>query len=273
MLTLVIASGLFLLTAITLLWLLSLLLHDASIVDVFWGLGFIFVYWLSYGLTSQPATTRHLLLGLLVTIWGARLALHILRRNWGQSEDFRYARWRQQAGKTWWWRSYFNVFLLQGAILWLVAWPLLATLTNGDSQPMAWLDIMALLLWVAGFIFEAGGDWQLSRFKKDPANKGRLMASGLWRYTRHPNYFGDALVWWGFYLFAVAAGGWWTIFSPLLMTYLLRRVSGVAMLERTLRETKPGYAAYMSRTNAFFPGLPKDAIENAQERSNEDLST
>lgn len=273
MLPLVIASGLFLLTAVTLLWLLSLLLRDAGIVDVFWGLGFVLVYWLGFALTSQPIAARHLLLGLLVTIWGSRLALHILRRNWGQGEDFRYARWRQEAGKAWWWRSYFKVFLLQGVILWLVAWTLLATLANTNSPPVIWLDVLALFLWISGFIFEAGGDWQLSRFKKDPANKGGLMTSGLWRYTRHPNYFGDALVWWGFYLFAAAAGGWWTIFSPLLMTYLLRRVSGVAMLERTLRETKPGYAAYMARTNAFFPGLPKNAIENAQERNNEELST
>jgi len=273
MLPLVIASGLFLLMAVTLLWLLSLLLRDTGIVDVFWGLGFVFVYWLSYALAAQPATARHLLLGLLVTIWGVRLALHILRRNWGQGEDFRYARWRQEAGKAWWWRSYFKVFLLQGVILWLVAWPLLATMANTNPQPVVWLDVLALLVWVSGFIFEAGGDWQLSRFKKDPANKGSLMTSGLWRYTRHPNYFGDALIWWAFYLFAVAAGGWWTIFSPLLMTYLLRRVSGVAMLERTLRETKPGYAAYMSRTNAFFPGLPRDTSKNTQENNNENLST
>jgi steroid 5-alpha reductase family enzyme len=273
MLPQVIASGLFLLMAITLLWLLSLLLRDAGIIDVFWGLGFVSVYWFGYALAVQPATARHLLLGLLVTIWGTRLALHILRRNWGHGEDFRYARWRQEAGKAWWWRSYFKVFLLQGVVLWLVAWPLLATLANRDSHTVAWLNILALLLWIAGFIFEAGGDWQLARFKKDPLNKGRLMTSGLWRYTRHPNYFGDALIWWAFYLFAVASGGWWTIFSPLLMTYLLRRVSGVVMLERTLRETKPGYAAYMSRTNAFFPGLPRDTNENMQEHNNENLST
>ena len=273
MLPLAIASGLFLLMAVTLLWLLSLLLRDAGIVDVFWGLGFVFVYWVGYVLAAQPAMARHLLLGLLVTIWGVRLALHILRRNWGQGEDFRYARWRQEAGKAWWWRSYFKVFLLQGVILWLVTWPLLATMANTNPQPVVWLDVLALLVWVSGFIFEAGGDWQLSRLKKDPSNKGRLMTSGLWRYTRHPNYFGDALVWWAFYLFAVAAGGWWTIFSPLLMTYLLRRVSGVAMLERTLRETKPGYAAYMSRTNAFFPGLPRDTSKNTRGNNNESLST
>lgn len=262
MLTLALSTAIFVALSVTLLWLLSLILTDSSIVDVYWGLGFVSVYWLGYVLSTsgvgapQPLVTRPLLVGLLVTIWGLRLALHILRRNWGQGEDFRYAHWRREAGAAWWWRSYFKVFLLQGAILWIVSWPLLAVLASGEPFP-GWLDGLAILVWSAGFIFEAGGDWQLSRFKADPANRGRLLTQGLWRYTRHPNYFGDALVWWGFYLFAVAAGAWWTIFSPLLMTYLLRRVSGVTMLERSLRETKPGYAAYIAQTNAFFPGRPK----------------
>jgi steroid 5-alpha reductase family enzyme len=255
-----------LLTAVTLLWLLSLILHDASIVDVFWGLGFVTVYWLGYALLPQPATLRQLLVGLLVTIWGVRLALHIARRNRGRGEDFRYARWRHSAGAAWWWRSYFKVFLLQGFILWIVAWPLLAVLASSDRQPLGWLDFLAALLWATGFFFEAGGDWQLSQFKKDPANKDRLLTRGLWRYTRHPNYFGDALVWWGLYLFAAASGAWYTIFSPVLMTFLLRRVSGVAMLERTLRETKPGYLAYMTRTNTFFPWRPKDSAERGSSR-------
>lgn len=258
MLSLALATGLFLLTAVTLLWLLSLALRDASIVDVFWGLGFVSVYWLGSMLVTHPLAPRQWLVGALVTIWGVRLAVHILRRNWGQGEDFRYARWRQEAGRSWWWRSYFKVFLLQGSILWLVSMPLLAVLADGDALSLGFLDALAVLAWAVGFFFEAGGDWQLSRFKADPANAGRLMTGGLWRYTRHPNYFGDALQWWGFYLFALASGAWWTIFSPALMTYLLYRVSGVAMLERTLRETKPGYAAYLARTNAFIPGRPKD---------------
>lgn len=257
------ASGLFLLTAVTLLWILSLLLHDASIVDVFWGLGFVAVFWLGYAVTPQPHGARQLLVGLLVTIWGVRLAAHIARRNWGRGEDFRYARWREEAGGAWWWRSYFKVFFLQGAVLWLVSWPLFAVLAAGEQHALGWIDLLAMLVWVIGFIFEAGGDWQLRRFKQDPANKVRLLTGGLWRYTRHPNYFGDAVTWWGFYLFAVASGAWWTILSPLLMTFLLRRVSGVAMLERTLRQTKPEYRAYMARTNAFFPGWPKD-IKNVE---------
>jgi len=273
MLPLVVAAGLFLLTALTMLWMLSLMLRDASIVDVFWGLGFVFVYWISYVLVhsgldaSQPVPARHLLVGFLVTIWGLRLAAHILLRNRGRGEDFRYARWRSEAGQTWWWRSYFKVFLLQGAILWVVSWPLLAVLADRSQNPLGWMDLLAILIWSIGFIFEAGGDWQLRRFKQDPTKRGQLLTSGLWRYTRHPNYFGDALVWWGFYLFAAVSGVWWTIFSPLLMTFLLRRVSGVAMLERTLRETKPGYLAYEKRTNAFFPSLPKD--DKALEVENE----
>jgi steroid 5-alpha reductase family enzyme len=265
MISLALTAGLFLLAAMTILWLVSLVARDASIVDIFWGLGFVALYWLAYALSQHgtgAAFDRPLLVGLLVTLWGLRLALHILRRNWGRDEDFRYARWRAEAGASWWWRSYFKVFLLQGAVLWVVAWPLLAVLSDATAS-LGWLDLAALLVWTAGFLFEAIGDWQLSRFKKDPANAGQLLNSGLWRYTRHPNYFGDAVVWWGFYLFAAAAGAWWAIVSPLLMTFLLRRVSGVTMLERTLRETKPGYAAYVARTNAFFPGRPQmDGREN-----------
>jgi steroid 5-alpha reductase family enzyme len=257
------ASGLFIWTAVTLVWILSLIIHDSSIVDIFWGLGYIAVYWfvalvwLGALRTPQALAPRQLLLGVLVTIWGLRLSIHIAQRNWGKGEDFRYARWRAEAGASWWWRSYFKVFLLQGAIMWLVAMPLLATLAGPAPQTLTWVDSLAVLVWLAGFIFEAGGDWQLARFKADPANKGKLLTDGLWRYTRHPNYFGDAVQWWGFYLFAFASGSWWTFISPLLMTFLLLRVSGVAMLERTLKESKPGYETYSSQTNAFFPGLPR----------------
>ncbi len=263
MASLALAAGLFLLMATTLLWLLSLRLRDAGIVDVFWGLGFVAVYWLGYLLNETAALheaplngPRQLVVGLLVTVWGLRLAAHIFLRNRDRGEDFRYARWRKEAGSSWWWRSYFKVFLLQGSILWVVAWPLLAVLAGG-AAPLRWLDALSLLVWGVGFLFEAGGDWQLRRFQQDAANKGGLLTTGLWRYTRHPNYFGDALVWWGFYLFAVASGAGWTVVSPLLMTFLLRRVSGVTMLERTLIETKPGYADYIVRTNPFFPGRPK----------------
>ncbi len=200
---------------------------------------------------------RKLLISTLVTIWGLRLAVHILLRNWGKAEDFRYAAWRQEAGASWWWRSLFKVFLLQGAILWVVAAPLLAAQIHSHPARLTVLDWLAIAVWLIGFIFEAGGDWQLMRFKADPANRGKVLQSGLWRYTRHPNYFGDALQWWGFYLIALAGGGGWTIFSPVLMTYLLVRVSGVAMLEKTLQEAKPGYKEYIESTPAFVPWFPR----------------
>jgi len=253
------AAGLFIWTAVTIVWTISLIIRDSSIVDIFWGLGFVALYWFIalFWLGAGMLGARQILLGILLTIWGLRLSIYIGRRNWGKGEDFRYARWREEAGSAWWWRSYFKVFLLQGTIMWLVSLPLLVTLASSAPQTLTWLDGLALSVWLVGFIFEAGGDWQLARFKADPDNRGKLMTSGLWRYTRHPNYFGDAVQWWGFYLFALAAGAWWSIISPLLMTFLLRRVSGVAMLERTLKESKPGYKAYINQTNAFFPGRPR----------------
>lgn len=239
----------------TALWLLSLALKDSSIVDMFWGTGFVIVTWLFYAFTAEGLVTRKWLLAILVTIWGVRLSLHILVRNWGRGEDFRYRAWREAAGSNWWWRSYFKVFLLQGVILWLLSTPLLAGTLSG--KPLGRLDFLGILLWLTGFLFEAIGDWQLVRFKSDPANKGNVLQSGLWRYTRHPNYFGEAVLWWGYFGFAAAAGAFWTVYSPLLMTYLLLRVSGVAMLERTLVQAKPRYAEYVQRTNAFVPWFPR----------------
>jgi steroid 5-alpha reductase family enzyme len=242
---------------VTLVWVLSLLLRDSSIVDIFWGAGFVAVTWLVAAWTSQELGPRAWVLGLLVTMWGLRLSLYILWRNWGRGEDYRYRAWRAQAGDAWWWRSYFKVFLLQGAVMWLVAAPLVAVIGRAAQPALGWLDAVAVAVWVVGFFFETAGDWQLARFKADAANKGRVMTSGVWRYTRHPNYFGDAAVWWGHYLVAAAAGAWWTAFSPVLMTFLLVRVSGVALLETALRETKPGYREYVASTSAFFPWPPR----------------
>jgi steroid 5-alpha reductase family enzyme len=149
------------------------------------------------------------------------------------------------------------VFLVQGAVMWVVAAPLVAVLSLSPQSTLGWIDLLAVAVWEAGFGFEALGDLQLARFKAIPANKGRVMTAGVWRYTRHPNYFGDSTVWWGHYLVAVASGAWWTAFSPALMTYMLRRVSGVSMLERALRDNKPGYREYMESTSAFFPWPPR----------------
>ena len=240
-----------------LLWLLSLVLKNSSIVDIFWGTGFVIVTWMAFFLTPDGFAARKWLLAILVTIWGLRLSLHILRRIWRQPEDFRYQAWRAQAGAAWWWRSLFKVFLLQGVLLWIISTPLLAAQYSPQPAHLTWLDFLAIPIWLTGFIFEAVGDWQLARFKARSDNKGKVLKTGVWRYTRHPNYFGDAAQWWGYYLIALSAGGWWTIFSPILMTLLLMRVSGVTLLEKTLEEEKPGYKEYVETTSEFFPWFPR----------------
>lgn len=250
------SAGFTILILMTLLWLVSLAIKNSSIVDIFWGTGFVITYWVSTWINPAELSTRGLLLGVLVTLWGLRLSIYIFVRNHGQPEDFRYAAWRSEAGQSWWWRSFFKVFLLQGIILWIVATPLVAAQT-ALSTPLKCTDFTGAALWLIGFIFEAGGDLQLSRFRSNPTNKVKLLTTGLWSLTRHPNYFGDAAQWWGFWLIAFASGAWWTVFSPLLMTFLLMKVSGVAMLERTLTKTKPGYEEYIARTSEFFPWLPK----------------
>ncbi|MBM3121529.1 MAG: DUF1295 domain-containing protein [Chloroflexi bacterium] len=240
-----------------LLWLLSLALRNASIVDIFWGTGFVIVAWAAFLFTPDGFLPRKLLLAALVTIWGLRLSIHILRRNWGKPEDFRYAAWRQESGRSWWWFSFFKVFLLQGVLLWIISTPLVAAQFSPAPARLGLLDVLGVLLWAFGFYFEAAGDAQLERFKSNPANKGKLLTTGVWHYTRHPNYFGDAAQWWGYFLIAAGAGGWWTVFSPVLMTLLLVRVSGVALLEKTLIETKPGYREYAQTTSAFVPWFPR----------------
>jgi steroid 5-alpha reductase family enzyme len=237
-----------------LLWLTSLVLKNASIVDIFWGTGFVIINGLYFALSPEGFWARKVLMLFLVTLWGARLSIHILRRNWGKAEDFRYQKWRVENGARWWWFSFFQVFLLQGVLLWVISTPLLAAQYGSLPNYLTGLDFLGLAVWLVGFFFETAGDAQLARFKADPANKGKVLDSGVWRYTRHPNYFGDAAQWWGYYLIA-AAGGWWTIFSPALMTLLLLRVSGVALLEKSM-ETRPGYQDYIKNTSAFIPWFP-----------------
>lgn len=246
--------GASLLAIVSLWWLLSLRLKDASIIDIFWGSGFVTAAWLFVALTpGEGLPGRRALLLALVSLWGLRLTLHIGRRNLGIGEDFRYQQMRRQAGARWWWLSFFKVFALQGALMWLISLPLLAAALG--TRPLGWLDVLAAALWLLGFYFEAVGDWQLVRFKGNPANKGKVLDSGLWALTRHPNYFGDAVQWWAFWLLAAAGGlaAGLSLLSPLVMTWLLRYVSGVDLLDKALAARKPGYAAYMKRTPAFIP--------------------
>jgi steroid 5-alpha reductase family enzyme len=251
-------SALIILVYMTAIWVASLFLCNSSIVDIFWGAGFVVVYWIYFAFTPGGFLGRKLLLGILVTIWGLRLFPHILRRNWGKPEDFRYQKWRQEAGGKWWWQSYFKVFVLQGILMWIISAPLLAAQYSSFPARAILFDLIALVIWIVGFFFESVGDWQLARFIANPANKGKVLRTGVWRYTRHPNYFGDATQWWGYYLFATVAGGWWTIFSPVLMTFMLLKVSGVALLEKSMRE-KPGYKEYAESTSAFIPWFPRQS--------------
>ena len=249
--------GLVILVLMTLLWLVSLALKNSSIVDIFWGTGFVVTTWTAFVLTPVGFPTRKLLISMLVSVWGLRLSLHIALRNRGKHEDFRYQAWRREAGKAWWWRSYFKVFLLQGVLMWIIGAPLLAAQISATPNRLTLIDFVAIIIWLVGFFFEAVGDWQLAQFKANPVNKGQLMNQGVWQYTRHPNYFGDATQWWGFYLAALAVGAWWTIFAPIIMTGLLMRVSGVTLLEKTLKETKPGYKEYVETTSEFIPWFPR----------------
>ncbi|MGE3493032.1 MAG: DUF1295 domain-containing protein [Vicinamibacterales bacterium] len=263
-----------------LLWLVSLAVRDSSIVDIAWGPLILLIGVTYYLAIAEPGLRAHLMLT-LVALWAVRLAVHIGARNLGHGEDFRYAAWRAQHPDTWWIRSYFKVFLLQGVIAWIVAMPLyyaitgaarsdpsalLITTTVGSDPsvflargqtPFGWWDYAGVALFLFGFLFEAIGDEQLRHFKANPANTGRVMDTGLWRYTRHPNYFGESVLWWGLGLIGVAAGGWLGLAGPAIITFLLIRVSGVAMLEKTLKTTKPGYAEYIARTPAFFPRAPR----------------
>jgi steroid 5-alpha reductase family enzyme len=240
-------------SALTALWLVSLVVKDASIIDIFWGLGFVLSAWV-YRYILSSHSDRTLIICILVSIWGIRLAAYLANRNLGKGEDYRYQVWRKEYGINFWWVSYFRVFLLQGVLLWLIGAPLLVAQT---TDVLSVFDYLGIILWAIGLTFETVGDYQLAQFKKNSDNKGKVLDSGLWKYTRHPNYFGDAVLWWGLFCFAASAGGWWTVFSPVLMTFLLMKVSGVALLEKTLVETKPQYKDYIRRTSAFFPMMPK----------------
>ena len=237
-----------------LLWLASLALRDVSIVDVFWGLGFVVIAWLSFVLTEESSARKVLLL-VMTSIWGLRLTAHLARRKYGEPEDSRYQAMRKSIGPRFPFLSLFVVFGPQGLVMLIVALPLMAG--PFEASPLGLLAFLGAALWCAGLLFEAVGDYQLARFKTDPANRGKVLDQGLWRYTRHPNYFGDFLVWWGIYLVAAGPSAWWTVIGPLLMSFLLLRISGVALLERSLRQSKEGYAAYQAKTSAFFPWPPR----------------
>ena len=244
---------------ITMLWLWSVYLKDVSIVDAFWGCGFVLlaIYYF-FTTPSSELHPRKILVLVLVAIWGLRLSLYLLIRNWGKPEDFRYQKFRNDYGAhRYWWFSFFQVFLLQGILLWVISAPLLSTQYFSLSNNLNYLDYLAIMVWAIGFLFETLGDYQLSKFKSNPANKNKVLNTGLWKYTRHPNYFGDAAIWWSFGIFSIASGSYLPLISCFIMNVLLLKVSGVVLLERTLTNSKPRYKEYMDKTPAFFPCFPK----------------
>jgi steroid 5-alpha reductase family enzyme len=250
-------TALLLLCFMTLVFFLALKRQDNSIVDVAYGLGFVLSGW-SGSLVYGNGEPRQLLMVALVSLWGLRLAGHIaMRKQNEEGEDPRYRQWRESWGKTFVWRSYLQIYLLQGTVIYLVALPLLLVIYDAGG-PLGWLDMLGVMIWLFGFAFEAIGDWQLLQFKRTPGNRGRIMRYGLWRYSRHPNYFGEAILWWGIFLVALGAPlGWLAIISPLLIGFLLLKVSGVPMLEERYAGNEE-FEIYKQRTNALFPWFPSN---------------
>ena len=235
-------------------WAASIALRDVSIVDAAWSL-LIVLPAAAIAITNDPAGARAALVLLVAAAWALRLSAYIVWRHRGQAEDARYAAIRQRHDPGFWWKSLYLVFGLQWVLACIVALPLLAAV----ASPLPWrmLDAAGLTLALFGLVYETVADAQLARFKADPAHGGAVMDRGLWRYSRHPNYFGECCVWWGLWIVAAAAGAWWTVVSPLVVTFLLLKVSGVTLLESTIGERRPAYAAYVRQTNAFLPGKPR----------------
>jgi len=239
------------------IFLLAWIIKDNSIVDIAWGIGFLLVAILTF-ILGGGFVTRHFLVTALIVIWGTRLAAHIAIRNKGRGEDFRYAKWRRDWGKWFFIRSFFQIYVLQGFLLLIIAYPVML-INHSEKKGIGLLDILGLVVWLTGFFFEAVGDVQLSKFKRKAENKGKIMNRGLWKYTRHPNYFGEAAVWWGIFLIALSVRyGWTAVVSPLLITFLLLRVSGVKMLEKKYVGNKE-FEEYAERTSVFFLWFPKNA--------------
>ena len=231
-------------------WLISLPLRNVSLVDSIWSLKFLLCAGVYVAAQAMPSQRAQLML-VLVALWAVRLSAHITWRNHGHGEDRRYQQIRRNNDPGFAFKSLYIVFGLQALLAWIISLPLLAAATS--TAPLGLLDAVGCALWLVGFVFEAGGDWQLARFTANPANAGKVMDRGFWGWTRHPNYFGDACAWWGLSVLGIAAGGWWSIPGPLLMTLLLLKVSGVTLLEKDIGERRPGYADYVRRTSAFLP--------------------
>jgi len=237
-------------------WVVCTVRRNVGLVDIFWSLFFL-VAAIVYAIAATPAGPRATLVLVLVSAWSLRLSAYLASRNWNTPEDRRYQAIRARNQPNFAWKSLYLVFGLQGLLAWIISAPLAAAIAS--RAVLGPLDWAGALLAAFGIVFEAVADAQLARFRSDPRSTGRVLDRGLWRWSRHPNYFGEFCVWWGLYLVAVSGGGAWTVFAPLLMTLLLLRVSGVALLEKDIGARRPSYQAYVERTSAFFPRPPRSA--------------
>lgn len=234
-------------------FIVSLILKRNDVADIAWGLGFVLLAWLSFYLSGSEI--RPVIINILVTVWGIRLGWHIFKRNLNKPEDYRYLAWRKE-WKYFTLRSYLQVFMLQGVLLYLIALPILV-INRSTESGIGWMDGVGICIWLIGFYFETVGDWQLKNFIRDPGNKGRIMDRGLWRYSRHPNYFGEVIQWWGIFVVALSLqDGWMTIIGPVTITLLILFVSGIPLLERKY-EGRNDFEEYKKRTSVFVPLPPK----------------
>lgn len=235
-------------------WILSLMRDNVTHVDSMWSLFFILAAYTTALFVYEGQLRVYLVLA-FVTIWAVRLCAYLTWRNWGPHEDHRYVQIRQNNEPHFWLKSIYIIFGLQAVLAWVISLSLYGAIDS--NAPFNILDYLGSLLFLFGFVWESVADWQLTRFKNNLQNTGKVLDTGLWRYSRHPNYFGECCIWWGFYLFALAGGAWWAIISPLLMTLLLLKISGVSLLETNITERRPAYQEYIQSTNSFIPGSPK----------------
>jgi len=239
-------------------WLISLIHKNVAVVDTLWGLGFVLIAWITFGL-ADGYIGRKLLLAGLTTVWGLRLAAYLSWRNLGKDEDPRYGAWREEYGQRFWIVSLFNVFLVQALVMWIVAVSVQFGQAAEIPAHLTLFDLVGAGIWLAGFVLETVADWQMARFKSDPANQGKVMDRGLWAYSRHPNYFGEMLIWWGVFVIALAVpDSLWTIISPVTITVVLLKVTGITLTEKTILKKRPEYREYIRKTSAFVPWFPKE---------------
>ncbi len=235
-------------------WLVSLARKNVTHVDSMWSL-FLMLSAYTYAILLNDHTPRMFLVLFLVSLWAIRLCVYLTWRNWGPHEDHRYIAIRQNNEPHFWFKSIYIIFGLQAVLAWIISMPLFGAIES--KLFLTKLDVLGGIVFTLGFVWETIADWQLSIFKANPNNKGKVLNTGLWYYSRHPNYFGECCVWWGFYLIAVAGCAWWTIAGPILMTLLLLKVSGVALLEKDIAERRPAYVSYIKNTNVFIPWFRK----------------